>query len=142
MSILEKLKSLEVPGPTITAVTKPFWDGAARRELLIQQCSDCKKYVFYPRTHCPHCWSNNLDWKAASGKAQLKTYSIVHRPGGHPGWQAIAPYPVAVVELEEGPSMMTQILTDAPESLKMGDQLRVKFVEVNNNWLPFFESDN
>ena len=141
MRSVEKFQDLSVPGPTITAVTKPFWDGVAREELLIQKCSDCEKHVFYPRTHCPHCWSSSLEWVTASGKARLKTYSVVHRPG-HPGWQDIAPYPVGIVELEEGPSMLTQLLVDSPENLKMGDALKVRFVEVNGTWLPFFERDS
>lgn len=139
MSNIEKLRELGVPGPTITPVTKPFWDGAARKELLIQKCSDCEKHVFYPRTHCPHCWSNQLEWVQVSGKAKIKTFSVVHRPG-HPGWQEAAPFPLGIVELEEGPSMLTQLLVDSPEELKQGAELQVKFVEVNEVWLPFFET--
>ncbi|WP_087974606.1 Zn-ribbon domain-containing OB-fold protein [Oceanobacillus rekensis] len=141
MNLIEKLRHLDVPGPTITSVTKPFWEGVASGEFLIQKCGECDKNVFYPRTHCPHCWSNRLEWTPASGKARLKTYSVVHHPG-HPGWQDVAPYPLGIIELEEGPSMLTQLLVDSPEDLKMGDALHVKFVEVNEIWRPFFERDS
>lgn len=140
MRIEERLQELIVPGPTITSVTQPFWDGVANGELLIQQCLDCKKHVFYPRSHCSHCWSDKLEWTEASGKARLKTFSIVHRPG-HPGWEEIAPYPLGIVQLEEGPSMLTQLLVDSEEEWKQGDALQVKFVKVNEVALPFFERD-
>ncbi|WP_258000265.1 Zn-ribbon domain-containing OB-fold protein [Bacillus sp. Marseille-P3661] len=138
MGILDKLKDLGVPGPTITPVTQPFWDGITRGEFLVQECGDCEKSVFYPRTHCPHCWSNRLEWKSASGKARLKTWSVVQRPG-HPGWQAVTPYVLGIVELEEGPSMMTQLLVESPNQLKIGDHLQVRYVQVNDVTLPFFE---
>lgn len=140
MDTKETLRDLSVPGPTITSVTKPFWEAVAKGVLLIQQCADCKKHVFYPRTHCPHCWSNKLEWTQASGNARLKTFATVHRPG-HPAWQAVTPYPLGIVELEEGPSMLTQLLVDSTEDLKNRAALRVRFVEVNGVWLPFFEPD-
>ncbi|WP_226036047.1 Zn-ribbon domain-containing OB-fold protein [Aquibacillus saliphilus] len=135
--MMNKYADLTVPGPTITPISKPFWDAIEQGEFILQHCKDCQKWVFYPRSHCPHCWSNQLEWKQASGKAQLKTWSTVHR-AGHPAWQAITPYIVGVVELEEGPSMMTHLLVDAPNQLKIGDPLNVHYVQCNDTWLPFF----
>ncbi|MBS4209389.1 OB-fold domain-containing protein [Bacillus sp. FJAT-50079] len=134
----EKFETLVVPGPTITSVTKPFWDGIEKKQFLLQQCGDCQQWVFYPRTICPHCWSNNLEWKAASGKAKLKTWGIVHRPG-HPAWSEIAPYVLGVVELEEGPTMMTHLLLDPEEEFKIGLPLEVSYTKCNERWLPFFK---
>nr|WP_304220346.1 OB-fold domain-containing protein [Fredinandcohnia onubensis] len=137
--MIENFESLMVPGPTITPITKPFWDAVARKEFILQKCCDCGEWVFYPRSHCPHCWSNQLEWKPASGEGTLKTWSIVHRPG-HPGWSEVTPYALGVVELEEGPSMLTHLLVDSDQELKIGQPLKVKYIKCNEVWLPFFGS--
>ncbi|MFK4998388.1 Zn-ribbon domain-containing OB-fold protein [Bacillus sp. N9] len=80
--------------------------------------------------------SNHLEWKEASGKAKLKTWGIVHRPG-HPAWSEIAPYVLGVVELEEGPTMMTHLLLDLEEDFKIGLPLEVSYTKCNQRWLPF-----
>ena len=79
------LDLLKIPGPTITALTAPFWAAAQEGRLSIQHCEDCDNAVFYPRALCPHCWSERLVWKDASGRGRLKSFSVVHKPG-HPGW--------------------------------------------------------
>lgn len=137
--MIENFENLMVPGPTITPITKPFWDAVARMEFILQKCCDCGEWVFYPRSNCPHCWSNQLEWKPASGEGTLKTWSIVHRPG-HPGWAAVTPYVLGVVELEEGPSMLTHLFVDSDQELKIGQPLKVKYIKCNDVWLPFFES--
>ncbi len=98
------LADLNTPGPTIIALTEPFWKAAGDGKLLIQRCEDCGKAVFYPRAICPHCWSRKLRWEPASGRGTLKSFSVVHKPG-HPGWIPAAPYVVGLVQLEEGPTM-------------------------------------
>ncbi|WP_010677616.1 Zn-ribbon domain-containing OB-fold protein [Bacillus timonensis] len=137
--MIEKFENLTVPGPTVTPFTKPFWDAVARQEFILQKCKDCGEWVFYPRSHCPHCLSNQLEWTPASGKGKLKTWSIVHRPG-HPAWAAVAPYALGVVELEEGPTMLTHLLVDPNQEFKIGLPLKVKYIKINEEWLPFFES--
>lgn len=139
----EYFENLVTPGPTITSVSEPFWDAVAQKEFILQKCTDCNQWVFYPRTICPHCWSNNLEWRPASGKAHLKTWGIVHRPG-HPAWQEVAPYVLGVVELEEGPTMLTHLLLDETKDLHIGLPLQVSYTKINKVWLPFFKpvSDN
>ncbi|MEH7378856.1 Zn-ribbon domain-containing OB-fold protein [Bacillus sp. JJ1533] len=137
--MIDKLENLTVPGPTVTPITKPFWDAVARNEFILQKCEDCGKWVFYPRSHCPHCWSNHLEWKPASGNGRLKTWSVVHRPG-HLAWAEVAPYVLGVVELEEGPTMLTHLLVQPNQELKIGLPLKVKTIKINDVWLPFFES--
>src|SRR4051794_34791054 len=122
----EHFENLVVPGPTITAVSKPFWDAVARKEFILQKCNDCNEWVFYPREICPHCWSTYLEWTPASGNAALKTWGIVHRPG-HPAWQEVAPYVLGIVELEEGPTMMTHLLLELDQELHIGLPLQVNF---------------
>jgi uncharacterized protein len=130
-------ENLVVPGPIITSVSKPFWDAVARKEFILQKCADCDQSVFYPRTICPHCWSDRLEWTPASGNARLQTWCIVHRPG-HPAWGEVAPYVLGVVKLDEGPTMMTHLLLDSVRDLQIGLPLQVSFTKCNDVWLPFF----
>ena len=128
--------TLKAPGPTRTALTAPFWDAARDGRLVLQHCDACSRSVFYPRALCPHCWSDRLVWRAASGRGRLKSFSVVHRPG-HPAWEAVAPYAIGLVELEEGPTMLSHILV-APDRLAVGLPLEVAMTRVGEEVLPFF----
>jgi hypothetical protein len=128
--------SKAVPAPT--PETKPYWDGAAAGELRIQRCLDCARAYFYPRPVCPHCGSFNVEWFTASGDATLYSYVINHRPA--PGFEADAPYAIAVVQLAEGPRMMTSIVgvPATPEALVLDMPLRVAFEQRGDISLPVF----
>ena len=137
---MSDLATLSVPGPTVTPLTQPFWDAVADGRLLIQRCGACGAAVFYPRQVCPRCWSEDLAWVAASGKARLKSYSTVFKPG-HPGWADAAPYVVGLVELEEGPTMLTHILVPAP-ALRVGVGLVMRPTDIGGRVLPAFGLEN
>lgn len=132
---MNDLSDLKVPGPTITQLTAPFWDAAEAGRLHLQHCEACQRAVFYPRRICPHCWSDRLVWREASGRGHLKSFSIVHRPG-HPGWAPAAPYVVGLVELAEGPTMLSLVLDEAPS---VGMALRLRPTRVGDRRLPAFE---
>lgn len=129
-----------VPGkaiPVPTPETQPFYDGCAAGELRIQRCTDCAQPYFYPRPVCPHCGSFNVEWFTASGDATLYSYVINHRPA--PGFEAEAPYAIAVVQLAEGPRMMTNIVDCDPADLRVGMDLEVTFrQETDEVTLPVF----
>ena len=113
--------------PRSTPETQEFWDATARGELLVQRCNACGATYFYPRPGCPSCGSTDVRWLAASGRARLHTYVINHRPAS--GFEDDAPYAIAVVELEEGPRMMTNIvgIANTPELLELDMDLEVDF---------------
>ncbi|WP_244483362.1 OB-fold domain-containing protein [Mesorhizobium sp. 1M-11] len=133
------LDTLNIAGPTITTLTAPFWDAASRGRLCIQRCEACDKAVFYPRPICPHCWSRRLVWRDASGKGRLKSFSLVHKPG-HAGWVPAAPYLVGLVELDEGPTMLSFILTGA-RAPEVGDPLLLAPTQIGGRMLPAFKID-
>ena len=120
-------KALPVPTPD----TKPFWDGCKEHKLMLPRCQECGKMHYYPRGQCPHCWSAKLTWEQTSGKATLYSYVINHRPA--PGFQDEAPYSIAVVELEEGPRMLTNIVgvPQTPEHLVLDMPVEVVFEEAS-----------
>ena len=127
-------KAVPVPTPD----TEPFWTAARRGELWIQRCDGCAIAYFYPRTGCPRCSSTEVHWERASGRARLHTYVINHRPA--PGFGADAPYAIAVVELEEGPRMMSNIVgvDNTPETLVLDMSLEVDFEPRGEHMVPVF----
>ena len=120
------------PLPQPTPDTKPFWDGCKEHRLVLPRCQDCNQFHYYPRAHCPHCWSRNLTWEQVSGRGKLYSYVINYRPA--PGFQDDAPYSIAVVELDEGPRMMTNVVgvPQTPEDLVLDMALEVSFEDVND----------
>jgi uncharacterized protein len=125
-----------VPEPTPD--TQPFWDGCARGELLLQRCRDCGKPYFYPRPVCPSCGSTDVEWFTASGRATLYSYVINHRPAR--GFEDDGPYAIAVVELAEGPRMMTNLtgVPNTPEDLILDMELQVTFEQRGEVSIPIF----
>jgi uncharacterized OB-fold protein len=129
------------PVPEPTPETQPFWDGCAAGQLRIQRCLDCARPYFYPRPACPACGSARVEWFTASGRATLYSYVINHRPAR--GFEADAPYPIAVVQLAEGPRMMTSLtgVAATPEALVLDMPLRVTFEQRGGMSLPVFMPD-
>jgi len=113
------------PLPRPTPETRHFWDGARAGELRLQRCRACRRAYFPPRPFCPHCGSADVEVFRASGRATLYSYVIHHRPV--PGFTP--PYAIAVVQLEEGPRMMTNLVEVAqtPEALVLDMALEVAF---------------
>ncbi|MGW0879896.1 Zn-ribbon domain-containing OB-fold protein [Streptomyces sp. NPDC002671] len=100
--------------PEADVFTRPYWDAARAGRLLIRRCAACGRAHHYPREFCPHCWSEEVTWEQASGRATLYTWSTVHR-NDLPPFGDRTPYVAAVVELAEGPRMMTGLVGCAPE---------------------------
>ncbi len=121
-----------------TPETAPYWEAANRGELQIQRCHACSRYYFYPRSVCPHCGSTDVTWVTVSGRGHLHTYVISHRPA--PGFEEEAPYAIAVVELEEGPRMMANIVgvPNTPEELVLEMPLEVRFEPRGEQMVPVF----
>lgn len=117
--------------------SRVYWEGIARGELRIQRCDACSRHVFYPRSICPHCFSDQLSWVTASGKGTIYTYTVVHQAFG--SFAGDVPFTVAIVELEEGVRMMTRIIDGPRERVTIGAPVRVTFESVADDMtLPYF----
>ncbi|HKI73212.1 MAG TPA: OB-fold domain-containing protein [Pseudomonadales bacterium] len=128
----------KLPLPIPTPETEHFWEGAKAGELRLQRCDACSQVYFPPRPFCPECSSRSVSVFTASGKATLYSYIINHRP--HPAFDG--PYSIAVVELEEGPRMMTNIVgtEQTPEALQLDMPLEVTFTRMSDDIaLPYFQ---
>ena len=124
------------PLPFPDGDTQEFWDGAKRHELLIQKC-DHSHYRYPPRPICPECFSTNFTWEKVSGKGEVYTFIIV-RVSPRPDWEV--PYVVAVIQLNEGPRMESNIVGIKPEDVKIGMKVQVVFEDVTDKFtLPKFK---
>ena len=111
-----------------------YWQKAKERELWLRKCNACGSAYFYPRDISPCCFSKDTAWIKASGKATLYTYGIVQR-APHPGFAQDVPFVTALVELEEGPRMPTNIVgidDPTPEKLQIGMSLEVTFEDITD----------
>lgn len=127
------------PVPAPDPATRPYWDAAQRGELKLPKCGDCGKFHFYPRTFCPHCGSAKLAWEASAGQGEIYTFTVVQRAPS-PAFEAEVPYVVAVVALDEGPHLMSNIVNVAPDAVRVGQRVRVSFKPIGEGEaLPVFE---
>ena len=119
--------------------TRTWWDATADGRLLIARCGSCHEAHYYPRPFCPRCGGDDVAWEQASGQATLYTWSVVHS-NDLPPFNAKVPYVAAVVDLAEGPRMMTNVVGCEPGDLTVGMALRVTFEELEDGYhIPVFE---
>lgn len=110
---------------------QPFWDATAKGQLLLKQCEACGEVHYYPRTICPFCFSDNTVWIEASGHGVIYSYSVIRR--------AEVPYVIAYVTLQEGPTMMTNIIDCDIDSVRIDMAVKVNFVDTGEGTaLPMF----
>ncbi|WP_407838648.1 Zn-ribbon domain-containing OB-fold protein [Streptomyces sp. DSM 116496] len=130
--------------PEIDDFTRPYWDAAAEGRLLLRRCGECGKAHHYPREFCPACWAgeDRVTWETASGRATLYTWSVIHR-NDLPPFGSRVPYVAAVVDLAEGPRMMTEVVggegAEPGVGLRVGMELEVTFREAAEGvWVAVF----
>lgn len=103
------------PLPVVTEENRPFWEGCRQGKLLLQFCDQCQQHQFYPRLYCMHCGSSNVRWVSASGRGVIYSYTVIHQ-NKSPEFVQDTPYNVVVVQLAEGPRLMSTIVeTDLAE---------------------------
>lgn len=115
------------PLPKPTASSRPYWDAAKRHELMLQRCGGCNTFIYYPRDRCPNCLSDKLQWQPVSGRGKVYSYTVVRRASTRSF--ADKPYVLAIVELDEGVRLTTNIEAP-PESVKIGMPVAVCFDDV------------
>jgi uncharacterized protein len=125
--------------PAVTDLTKPYWDNARAGRLVTQRCRSCGRIWHPPLPACPHCHSTDLGWREVRGDGTVYTYTVV-RHATHAALADRVPYVVAIVELAEGPRLVTGITGCAPGDVRVGMAVRACFREVADGvTLPYFE---
>ena len=116
------------PRPDLNdAATAPYWEAAARHELMLPRCDRWGLVFFPPREFCPRCWSSELSWQTMSGMGTVWTFTEVHVPFYDDTWAEDVPYVVAVIELDEGPRLLANITDPDMDRLSIGDRVEAVF---------------
>ena len=115
-----------LPKPVRNADSIPYWDGAREGKLLLRRCQSCGALHFMPRHLCPACWSDRLEWIQSKGTGTVHTFTVIHR-APLPAFASQVPYVVAMIELDEGPRMVANILGEDARSVAIGDRVEVMF---------------
>ena len=109
----------KIPAPEATPETRPFWEAATAGRLLIGTCKACGKPHYYPRALCPFCGSDATEWVAAAGRGVVYSYSVMRR--------LPVPYALAYVTLDEGVTMMTNVVDCDLDAIRIGQRVRLVF---------------
>ncbi|MGF1599120.1 MAG: Zn-ribbon domain-containing OB-fold protein [Acidimicrobiales bacterium] len=127
------------PVPPVSTLTRPYWDAVRQQQLVLQECDACQQRLFPPKTHCPACGSGALSWRPVSGTGTIYSFTIARRPP-HPVFAEQCPLAIAIVELDEGPRMITNIVECAPDRIEVGMAVQVAFEPIDDTdvMLPVF----
>ncbi len=117
--------------PFVTDESRPFWDGCREGKLLLQYCDACQRHQFYPRLYCMRCGSQEVRWVKASGRGTIYSYTII-RQNRVPNFVNDVPYNVAIIQLEEGPRMMSNVIAIDPAELRVDLPVQVVFDPVSD----------
>ena len=131
--------TLSLPKPVSNADSQVYWQGARDRKLLIRRCNSCGQMHFMPRFICPDCWSEDLEWVESRGAGSVYSFSVIHR-APTPVFAGQTPYVTAMIELDEGPRIVANILGQDALSVKIGDRVLVTFEDRGDgDLIPQFE---
>ena len=127
----------ELPLPIVNADSREYWQGANQNRLMVRKCKACAALHFLPRHLCPHCWSDDLEWVAAAGTGTVHSFTVIRR-APLSSYAPRVPYVVALIDLDEGPRMMTNIVGDDALDTKIGDRVELRFEARGDQNLPQF----
>jgi uncharacterized OB-fold protein len=117
--------------PPVSAFTEPYWEATRRRELLLQWCVGCATPIHYPRERCPGCLRDELEWRKAAGTGEIHAFTVDHRADRRV---------VALVELDEGARVMTNIVGCDPSEVRVGQAVHVTWEELpDGRNLPLYQ---
>ena len=127
------------PLPVLNEDTKPFWSGCKEHQLRFQRCKDCGHIRWPASMICPECYGQNTEWIVACGKGNIYTFVVYHM-AYHPGFENDLPYVVAIVELEEGLHILTNLVGCSPDEVKCDMPVEVTWEDITEEFsLPKFK---
>ena len=123
------MNEYDKPLPIVTDLDRPHWEAAKRHELLVQHCKACGHLSFPPMTNCSQCLSRDLDWQAVKGTGKVHSFIVYHQ-GWLPGYLKSTPYNVAIVQLDEGPRFISNIVGIDNDDIEVDMPIEVTYEEV------------
>ena len=117
------MSTLPTPAPTVTQGNAAFWAATAEGRFQLQRCNECDTVLWFPRRHCPSCWTENVSTLDASGKGVVYSFTVIRK--GAMAYKESGPFVIAYVELAEGPRVMTNIVDCDVETVKVGMPVEV-----------------
>jgi hypothetical protein len=131
------MAALRKPAPVPDPLTRPFWDSATARRLIVQRCRACGRRQFYPRGHCTSCWSSDLEWVESSGLGTVYSFTVIHRTH-EAGFADDVPYVFALIDLDDGVRLSANVTGGAADGMAVGLPVRVVFRRRGGVALPLF----
>jgi len=129
----------EKPSPVVQPWARPFWEAARERRLDLQYCATCDRCIHYPRIECPYCANAQLEWRSSKGRGSIYSFTVVHS-NAPSAFSADMPYVVAVIRLDEGVQMLSNIVQCDPAELRCDQAVEVVFEPLNAEFtLPKFK---
>jgi len=129
------------PLPETRNAGATFWSKAAEGVLVVPKCTACGRTFWHPRPRCPHCGSERVEWIRASGKGTVHTFTVV-RQSGDPYFKTKVPYAVAMIDVDEGVRIMTNIVDTPLDTLAIGMRVEVLFEDAGGGIaIPLFRSE-
>lgn len=129
------------PVPVTRGSGATYWKAAAEGRLVLPHCNLCDRTFWHPRPRCPHCGSSAVEWRSASGKGVIHTFTVV-RQTTDSHFRNCAPYVVAMIDLDEGVRMMSNVIDCDPASVTIGMRVRCTYERLNNDVaVPLFAPD-
>jgi uncharacterized protein len=128
------MTAVELPLPTPSIETEPFWAAVQERKLMMPTCNRCRKVTFPPTVACPACSNDAFTWTQMSGRGKVFSFVVYHRVY-HPAFKDKVPYVVAVVELEEGPRIISNVVGMPVEDVQCDMPVTVVYEEVRDGYL-------
>lgn len=134
MSATDGVPDAKRPEPPVVALTGQYWEATRQKTLLIQWCDDCEIPITYPRVVCPTCLGERLSWRPSTGTGSVYAVTVEHRPQD-PRRSGDAPYAVALVDLDDGGRLLSNVETTSPHEVAVGDRVTV-------TWEPLTDGRN
>jgi uncharacterized OB-fold protein len=119
------------PIPSPSPDTAPYWAAAKEHRLELPYCPSCQQFFWFPRPFCPRCASWQIEWRGASGRGKVYTYAVQWRPQ-MPGFETELPYITAIVQLDEGPRLMTNLVEVRYDAVACDMPVEVVFADIND----------
>ena len=119
------------PVPQPDDDSREFYEAARRHELMLMRCRSCGAYRLPSRPRCPDCWSTDTEWTRASGRGTLYSFGLMHQK--FPGFEAETPYQYAIVELAEGPRIVSNVVGVPGEEVRVDMPLQAVFDDVSDD---------